>query len=143
MVNIERSNFRYLDFSIFSEPIELMVCDLSFISLKLILPRLYELCQNEEKVVALIKPQFEAGKGRVNRSGVVRDINTHLEVLTAVSLYGKDYGFNLSNATYSPLRGPKGNIEFFGLWQLGATPVATEALRDVVEEAHQKLNLDK
>ncbi len=114
---MERVNFRYL------KPEELVgpaptfaTIDVSFISLKLILPTLSTLLAPGSSVVALIKPQFEAGKEKVGKSGVVREPAVHKEVLHTVLSYAADLGYSLTNITFSPITGGEGNIEFLAYW---------------------------
>lgn len=110
--NIERTNIRYLDNSIIKEPIEFVSIDVSFISLKLVLPKVMELLTDFGDCVALIKPQFEAGRDKVGKKGVVRDIAVHKEVICNVFGFTRELGFKVIELDYSPIKGPEGNIEY-------------------------------
>ena len=112
VVNLERTNFRYLDKETVSEEIDFASIDVSFISLKIILPVLREFLKSDGKAVCLIKPQFEAGKEKVGKKGVVRDPQVHLEVIEKVINIAKDNGFSIKHLDYSPIKGPEGNIEY-------------------------------
>lgn len=110
--NLERTNIRYLDNSIIKEPIEFVSIDVSFISLKLVLPKVMELLTDVGDCVALIKPQFEAGRDKVGKKGVVRDIAVHKEVICNVFGFTRELGFKVIELDYSPIKGPEGNIEY-------------------------------
>ncbi|HEY5209844.1 MAG TPA: TlyA family RNA methyltransferase [Stellaceae bacterium] len=109
----ERLNARYLTAEQIPEPIDLIVCDASFIGLETILPASLALAAPDADLVALIKPQFEVGKGRVGRGGVVRDPDLHTEVCARIAAWlGAQPGWSVLGITESPIRGPDGNIEF-------------------------------
>ena len=112
VVNLERHNIRLLDPAELTETPSLAVIDASFISLSLIVPKVLTLLAPQGKVVALIKPQFEVGKGRVGKGGVVRDAALHAEVVSALCDQAEAWGVEVKGVTASPLRGPKGNTEF-------------------------------
>lgn len=118
VVVMERTNARHLDR--LPEPVDLTTIDVSFISLGLILPRVVGWLGVGGQVVALIKPQFEAGRHEVGRGGVVRDPVVHRRVLERVVETAEGLGFGLQGLTASPLLGPAGNREFLGWWVLGA-----------------------
>lgn len=128
VVVMERTNFRHMtpDRLTAGMP-EIAVIDVSFISLKLILPPLKSMLVPGGTVVALIKPQFEAGRGKVGKSGVVRDPGVHLEVIEGVLGFAAELGFSLMGLTYSPITGGEGNIEFLACWRLGEAPEAVPA----------------
>jgi 23S rRNA (cytidine1920-2'-O)/16S rRNA (cytidine1409-2'-O)-methyltransferase len=110
---LERTNARHLSHNVIPEPIDLVVCDASFISLKLVLPAALRLSGPGAGLVALIKPQFEVGKGQVGKGGVVRDPALHEEVCTEVARWlGETQGWQVQGVTPSPITGPKGNREF-------------------------------
>ena len=116
---MERTNFRYI------QPEDLpgampdfAVIDVSFISLKLILPPLKALLKRPARIVALIKPQFEAGREKVGKNGIVRDPSVHREVLESVLTMGDELGYELRGLTFSPITGGEGNIEFLAYWAL-------------------------
>jgi len=118
VITMERTNIRYVTTDMFKIKPEFAVIDVSFISLALVLPVIRELLTEPGEVVSLIKPQFEAGRGKVGKKGVVRDPQIHKEVLDAFIENAGKSGFTVKDLTYSPVKGPKGNIEFLGL--LGA-----------------------
>jgi 23S rRNA (cytidine1920-2'-O)/16S rRNA (cytidine1409-2'-O)-methyltransferase len=109
----EKFNARHLTAEQIPEPIDLLVCDASFIGLETILPASLALAAPEADLVALIKPQFEVGKGRVGRGGVVRDPALHAEVCARIETWlGRQPGWQVRGITQSPIRGPEGNVEF-------------------------------
>lgn len=109
---LERTNIRHFDVSTLEHSVSFVSIDVSFISLKLVLPKVKEiLCENGE-CVALIKPQFEAGREKVGKKGVVRDINVHREVVENSLNYAYELGFSVLNLDFSPIKGPEGNIEY-------------------------------
>ncbi len=112
VINMERTNIRYIDFNLIDEPIDFISIDVAFISLKLVLPVAYDLLKSNGKITALIKPQFEAGKDEVGKKGVVRDINTHKRVISDIIEFSIELGFSVKGLAYSPIKGPEGNIEF-------------------------------
>ena len=120
VVVMERTNARYL--ASLPEPVALVVIDVSFIALALVLPAALRLLAPEGRIVALVKPQFEAGKEAIGKGGVVRDKAVHLAVLQSVTAAAAALGLRLDGLTASPLRGPAGNIEFLAAWQRGAPP---------------------
>jgi 23S rRNA (cytidine1920-2'-O)/16S rRNA (cytidine1409-2'-O)-methyltransferase len=113
VVVLERTNARHLNQNLIPEPVDLVVCDASFISLKLVLPAALELARPGAGLVALIKPQFEVGKGQVGKGGVVRDPALHEEVCAEIARWlGEQQGWQVLGVTESPITGPKGNREF-------------------------------
>jgi 23S rRNA (cytidine1920-2'-O)/16S rRNA (cytidine1409-2'-O)-methyltransferase len=113
VVVLERTNARHLSPDLIPEPIDLVVCDASFISLRLVLPAALQLTRPGAGLVALIKPQFEVGKGRVGKGGVVRDPALHEEVCAEVARWlAEEQGWQVQGITPSPITGPKGNREF-------------------------------
>ena len=112
VVNLERTNFRYLTKETVTDEIDFASIDVSFISLKKILPVLFDFLKANGKTVALIKPQFEAGKDKVGKKGVVRDINTHKEVIGGIVDFAFETGFSVLGLDFSPIRGPEGNFEY-------------------------------
>ncbi|MGI2294044.1 TlyA family RNA methyltransferase [Paenibacillus sp. GXUN7292] len=114
---MERTNFRYLQPEDLKGPApEFASIDVSFISLKLILPVLATLIAPGSKVVALIKPQFEAGREKVGKAGIVREPAVHEEVLQSITAFAAELGFSLQGLTFSPITGGEGNIEFLAFW---------------------------
>ena len=112
VVCMEKTNIRYVTPADIADRIELSSIDVSFISLSKVLPAVRELLIDDGEVVALIKPQFEAGREKVGKKGVVRDKATHVEVIESAFAYAYDNGFEISGLTYSPIKGPEGNIEY-------------------------------
>lgn len=109
---IERTNFRYMNRSRIPEPVDLVVVDVSFISLKIIVPKALEFLQDNGIMVVLVKPQFEVGKGKVGKGGVVRDTALHQEVIHSLSLFFQNLGMETAPTIPSPITGPKGNQEY-------------------------------
>ena len=112
VVNLERTNIRFVTEEQVPEPIDFFSVDVSFISLKLVLPVAYQLLKENGTGVCLIKPQFEAGKDKVGKKGVVRDKNVHLEVINHILDVARETGFSVLGLDYSPIKGPEGNIEY-------------------------------
>jgi len=140
---MERTNFRYVTAVDLEVGLpEFATIDVSFISLKLILPVLKTLLVPGSSVIALVKPQFEAGRANVGKKGVVRDSKVHINVLETIAKFSQEVGFTLKNASFSPITGGEGNIEF--LFHLVATEqnetTFTEGqLKQIVIDAHQQL----
>ncbi|MHB1007071.1 MAG: TlyA family RNA methyltransferase [Chloroflexota bacterium] len=131
VVNIERSNLRYMQ--PLAEVVDLATVDVSFISLSLVLPAIAKSLRETGKVVALVKPQFEAGRRQVGKGGVVRDPAIHREVLIRLARWASENGWSLAGATPSPILGPAGNREFFFLLRRGGTSIGEEELGLVVD----------
>ena len=112
VVNMERTNFRYLTPEDIPEAPDFASVDVSFISLKIILPVLYTLLKENGSCVCLVKPQFEAGREHVGKKGVVRDPDVHCKVLQTIADFAFSSGFSVLGADFSPIRGPEGNIEY-------------------------------
>ncbi|MEK3824177.1 MULTISPECIES: TlyA family RNA methyltransferase [Paenibacillus] len=127
---MERTNFRYVTPEDLSGPVpNFASIDVSFISLRIILPPLLALLQRPADIVALIKPQFEAGRDKVGKSGVVRDPKVHKDVLQTMLHFASQLGLNLKGLTFSPITGGEGNIEFLAHWRL-EEPEATQPEND-------------
>jgi 23S rRNA (cytidine1920-2'-O)/16S rRNA (cytidine1409-2'-O)-methyltransferase len=109
----ERTNIRYFSLEELGERVDIITMDVSFISTTLIFPVLKELIKEQGSIVSLIKPQFEAGREKVGRNGVVKDPKVHAEVLEHCITSAQSQGLNCIGITYSPIMGPKGNIEYF------------------------------
>ncbi|MBU5489418.1 MULTISPECIES: TlyA family RNA methyltransferase [Butyricicoccus] len=114
VVCMERTNIRKVTPDMLDDVPEFAVIDVSFISLKLVLPVVAQLLNEHGRIACLIKPQFEAGKGKVGKKGVVREPEIHLDVLNAFIENAHEAGFHVYNLTFSPIKGPEGNIEFLG-----------------------------
>ncbi len=112
VVNMERTNIRYVTSETIGEELDFASIDVSFISLKLVLPVACSLLRDGGELVALIKPQFEAGREKVGKKGVVRDPEVHREVIETVTEFAQNNGFNVLGLEFSPIRGPEGNIEY-------------------------------
>lgn len=112
VVNMERTNIRYLEEEALDEKIDFFSVDVSFISLALVLPVAYRLSNDNVVGVCLIKPQFEAGREKVGKKGVVRDGNVHKEVIHKVFDFTREIGFKVLGLEFSPIKGPEGNIEY-------------------------------
>ena len=139
VVCLERTNARYLSREQVPEELAFASVDVSFISLKLILPPLAALLGEGGQVVSLVKPQFEAGREKVGKKGVVRDPAVHLEVLERWLDHAAAAGLTVRGLTYSPIRGPEGNIEYLGFLGKGGEAAGPLDLRALVEESHQNL----
>ena len=140
VVCMERTNLRNVTPEMLGEPLDLFVIDVSFISLRLVLPAVYELLKPEGEVVCLIKPQFEAGKEKVGKKGVVRDPVVHREVLEAFVAFSREIGFSLRRLTFSPVKGPEGNIEFLAHLSRAEGTADLPDLAELVKTAHETLN---
>ena len=138
VVNMEKTNVRYLDTDTVDSDVDFISIDVSFISLKLIFPVAAKLLADDGSLVCLVKPQFEAGRSQVGKKGIVRDASVHKEVIENVIGYGKDNGLYSHGLTYSPVTGTKGNIEY--LLYMKKTPAETEPDIDgTVEDSHRTL----
>ncbi len=139
VVCMERTNIRYVQPEDLGEPLDLSVVDVSFISLKIVLPAIARLLKPTGQVLCLIKPQFEAGKEKVGKKGVVRDPAVHQEVLEHFVALADELGFTIRNLTFSPVKGPEGNIEFLGHLSREAGTRNVPDLAALVAEAHETL----
>ena len=142
VVVMERTNARNMEPDWFIEAPDFASMDVSFISVKLILPGIYKSLREGAQAVILVKPQFEAGRGRVGKNGVVRDKDTHRQVVEDTARFALDTGFSIRQIDYSPITGPKGNIEFLLLLKKSGTAGGTEVLADIphiVDMAHGEL----
>ena len=139
VVCLERTNARYLTREQIPEPLDFASIDVSFISLGLILPALRPLMGQDGQVATLVKPQFEAGKEKVGKKGVVRDPAVHLEVLERFLDHAAQADFSVKGLDFSPVRGPEGNIEYLGFLQAGAGECRGFELKELVDRSHQAL----
>ena len=139
VVCMERTNARYLTHEEIPEELDFASVDVSFISLKLIFPALYGLLREGGEIACLIKPQFEAGREKVGKKGVVRDPAVHLEVLEHFLIHAKENHFTVLGITYSPIRGSEGNIEYLGFLRKSEEPDAAVDLQAIVEASHTAL----
>ena len=139
VVVMERTNIRYVTPEDLGEPLDLSVIDVSFISLKIVLPTIKTLLKPTGQVLCLIKPQFEAGKEKVGKKGVVREPEIHQEVLDSFVQTVNELGFTILGLTFSPVKGPEGNIEFLGHLTLDDKPGITPDTANLVRDAHMTL----
>ena len=139
VVVMERTNIRYVTPEQLGEPLDLSVVDVSFISLKIVLPAIKALLKPTGQVLCLIKPQFEAGREKVGKKGVVRDPETHKEVLDMFVQLASELEMNILGLTFSPVKGPEGNIEFLGHLTMEAVPGINPDTAAVVSAAHETL----
>lgn len=145
VINLERTNFRYLTKETVTNDIDFASIDVSFISLKKILPVLYDFLTNDGKCVALIKPQFEAGREKVGKKGVVRELSTHIEVITEIVDFAFETGFSVLGLDFSPIRGPEGNIEYLLYISKDndkCNLINNEKIQQIAESSHQILSGD-
>ena len=139
VVVMERTNIRYVTLEDLGEPLDLSVIDVSFISLGLVLPVVKTLLKLTGQVLCLIKPQFETGKDKVGKKGVVRDPAVHEEVLQNFISLAKSLDFTIRNLTFSPVKGPEGNIEFLAHLSMQPGEDSYLAPGDLVAQAHAAL----
>jgi len=140
VVVLERTNIRHLPADALAEPLDFVSVDVSFISLGLVLPVVHRHLRPVGEAVCLIKPQFEAGREKVGKNGVVRDSAVHRQVMERVVRTAESGGFRLGGLTYSPIKGPKGNIEYLMYLRKGAAePAAAELFARVVAAAHSEI----
>lgn len=139
VVCLERTNARYLSHEQIPEEPDFSSVDVSFISLKLILPAISGVLREGGQAAALIKPQFEAGREKVGKNGVVRDPAVHREVLERFLDHAKESGFRVLDLSFSPVRGPEGNIEYLGWLEKGTWAERAFDLQALVEASHGAL----
>lgn len=142
VVCMEKTNFRYVTSEQVPDKIDFASADVSFISLDKIFPAAYPLLADDGQMVCLIKPQFEAGREKVGKKGVVRDKSVHMEVIYDTIDRAVNVGFSPIGLTYSPIRGPEGNIEYL-IWLSKSEESRADELRamveDIVEKSHGEL----
>ena len=138
-VCMERTNIRYVTPEQLGEPLDLSVVDVSFISLRIVLPAIRALLKPTGQIVCLIKPQFEAGKDKVGKKGVVRDPKVHEEVLNGFLALAAELGMTVRNLTFSPVKGPEGNIEFLGHLSMLPEGAIVPDVPALVAAAHETL----
>ena len=139
VVVMERTNIRYVTPEDLGEPLDLSVIDVSFISLRIVLPVIKTFLKSTGQVLCLIKPQFEAGKEKVGKKGVVRDPAIHKEVLDDFVSLAKELEFTILGLTFSPVKGPEGNIEFLAHLKLADKIGIVPDTASVVADAHETL----
>ncbi|MDD6597972.1 TlyA family RNA methyltransferase [Anaerovibrio sp.] len=143
VVNMERTNVRNVTPDQLGQPVDLASIDVAFISLEKVLPSVREMLQPEGEIVALIKPQFEAGREKVGKKGVVREPSVHEEVIFRVLALARQMELTPKALTYSPVKGPEGNIEYLVWLAKGASAadgVTDELVVSVVSQAHGALD---
>lgn len=142
VVNLERTNMRYVTHEQVPEEIDFFSVDVAFISLKLILPAARGICSAEAEGVCLIKPQFEAGREHVGKNGVVRDKKVHVSVVDEIIGFCLENGFSVLGLDYSPIKGPQGNIEYLLHIKYSDEPenFLTRTVTEVVEASHNELD---
>ncbi len=149
VVSMEKTNIRYLTPEQIQEKVSFASIDVSFISLTKVLPAVRELLVQEGEIVSLIKPQFEAGREKVGKKGVVRDQKVHLEVIERISSFAASIGFTCINLDFSPIKGPEGNIEYLLYLKkiavadqgevVAGTPIKAQQIHEIVANAHKNL----
>lgn len=139
VVSMERTNFRKVTSEQISDEPSLATVDVSFISLKIILPVAYELMSDDAEILCLVKPQFEAGREKVGKKGVVRDKEVHKEVLYNFISNARNANFYVYDITYSPIKGPEGNIEFLAYIKKQENEYEISKVEEIVEDAHSSL----
>jgi len=151
VISMEKTNIRYLTRDQIADEVAFASIDVSFISLTKVLQAVRDLMSTEGEIVSLIKPQFEAGREKVGKKGVVRDQKVHEEVILTVSEYAASIGFDCLDLDFSPIKGPEGNIEYLLYLrkkiysdELGGYPIGTTVSSQIVEktvhEAHKSLS---
>jgi 23S rRNA (cytidine1920-2'-O)/16S rRNA (cytidine1409-2'-O)-methyltransferase len=135
VVSMEKTNIRYVTSEDIADPIDFSSIDVAFISLTKVLIPVWNLLKNGGRVVCLVKPQFEAGREKVGKKGVVRDKKVHEEVVCHIMTYALSMGFEILGLSYSPIKGPEGNIEYLLYIE---KPQDAQALTEIAEEADQK-----
>lgn len=139
---MERTNARYLTADMFPSLPDLTVMDVSFISIRLIIPKAFKIMGNQGRMITLIKPQFEAGRDKIGKKGVVRNADVHVEVLEGIVRFCETSGLHVNGLDYSPITGPEGNIEFLAEIAPkapGDTMIDRTFIRSLVSQAHEKL----
>ena len=139
VVNMERTNIRYISSELIPEPLDICVMDLSFISVKLVLPAVCALLKDNAQLVCLIKPQFEAGREEVGKKGVVRDKAVHLSVIESVLSFAPTVGMTVMGLDFSPIKGPEGNREYLCYMKKGVHEAGLINAAAVVEASHESL----
>lgn len=139
VINLERTNLRYISEEQIPELADIAVMDVSFISVKLVLPAVMRRLKPGADIVCLIKPQFEAGRGEVGKKGVVRDSAVHISVIEGVLAFAGGAGLSVMGLDYSPIKGPEGNIEYICYMKNGAFAAPEINAQAVVAASHEAL----
>ncbi len=142
VVNLERTNIRYITKEQVPDEIDFFSVDVCFISLTLVLPAVRPFLKDNAQAVCLIKPQFEAGRGKVGKNGVVRDRNIHIEVIEKIYNFCLENGFSVLGLDFSPIKGPEGNIEYLMYIQKSDVPLSAGDfdIQGLVEKSHALLD---
>ena len=142
VVSMEKTNIRYVTPEDIGQLVDFVSIDVAFISLSKVLGPVYELMAEYAEIVCLIKPQFEAGREKVGKKGVVRDKSVHEEVIEKIITFALENGFSIHNLEYSPIKGPEGNIEYLVYIEKDENPKKEESvdIHEVVEAAHGSLD---
>ena len=142
VVNLERTNIRYITKEQVPDTVDFVSIDVSFISLGLVIPVLPPLLADDAMMVCLVKPQFEAGREKVGKHGVVRDPSTHIEVLERAVGFAKKSGFGIVGIEFSPIKGPQGNIEYLMVLSRSKPEldISGDDIRKLVESSHDELD---
>lgn len=139
VINLERTNLRYVTEEQIPEPVDLAVMDVSFISIKLVLPAVKRLLKSDADLICLIKPQFEAGREEVGKKGVVRDERVHKEVVNGILQFAPTVGLSVMGLDFSPVKGPEGNIEYICHMKNGEHTAPAPDVDAVVSASHSVL----
>ena len=139
VINLERTNLRYVTAEQIPERLDLAVMDVSFISIKLVLPTVRELLLPGADLICLIKPQFEAGREEVGKKGVVRDSAVHCQVIHSILDFAPQIGLSVMGLDYSPIKGPEGNIEYICHMKNGSFEGPTLDVEAIVNASHEAL----
>lgn len=139
VVNMEGTDIRTVSAEDLGGCADIITVDVSFISLKMILPKVYELLNENACAAVLIKPQFEAGRSGISKNGIVKDRKVHLRVLREIDEFARETGFVCEKYTYSPVKGGSGNIEYLVKLCRSGAPAAVHDLKALVESAFEKL----
>ena len=139
VVNLERTNLRYVNREQIPEPLDLAVMDVSFISIRRVLPAVQKLLKPDADYICLIKPQFEAGREEVGKKGVVRDPAVHERVVNGILEFAPTLGFTVMGLDYSPIKGPEGTIEYICHLKNGIYDAAAPDVSAIVDASHKAL----
>lgn len=140
VINLERTNLRYVTAEQIPEALDMAVMDVSFISIKLVLPAVKALLKPGADLVCLIKPQFEAGRDEVGKKGVVRDAKVHEEVVQGILEFAPSIGLSVMGLDFSPIKGPEGNIEYICHMKNGVYEGCTPDVSAVIAASHESLH---
>lgn len=141
VINLEKTNFRYVTHEQVPDKLDFASVDVSFISLKLILPVMRSLMHENSEAVCLIKPQFEAGRENVGKNGVVRDLKVHEQVVDGITKFMVETGFDVIGVDFSPIKGPQGNIEYLAYIRCSNEPkyLFEVSAEEIVKRSHDEL----